>query len=413
MIIPSGVLIRLHAPPETLNFTSEGYATMSDSYTTYGAQLDSESVTRALEHIFRTNLANEERTAATSPGGQGKRPTPICIWGLHGIGKTAIVKSFAAANGWKFRYCAPAQFEEMGDLHGLPVRNDPNPEVQGDETTIYMAPEWVPRLEDTGPGILLLDDLNRADDRILRGTMQLLQEFEMFSWKLPPKWQIVCTANPEGGDYSVSPMDDAMLTRMLHLTMVFDLKAWSRWASTSGIDPRGIAFVLTYPEVITGKRTTPRTLTQFFDQIGGIADLKKDIELVRILAASSLDDITATTFLAFVNDDLEQLVNPYDILDAKDFGTVAKRIGQLAKGPGAAKRVDRIATICTRLYLTLVDPKYKPEPAHATNLTAFLLHDDIPNDLRFSLHRDLVAAGGELPGMLRSPELAKRVLGGL
>ena len=386
---------------------------MSDSYTTYGAQLDSESVTRALEHIFRTNLANEERTAAASPGGQGKRPTPICIWGLHGIGKTAIVKSFAAANGWKFRYCAPAQFEEMGDLHGLPVRNDPNPEVQGDETTVYMAPEWVPREDDTGPGILLLDDLNRADDRILRGTMQLLQEFEMFSWKLPPKWQIVCTANPEGGDYSVSTMDDAMLTRMLHLTMVFDLKAWARWASGSGIDPRGIAFVLTYPEVITGKRTTPRTLTQFFDQISAIADLKKDIELVRVLAASSLDDITATTFLAFVNDDLEQLINPEDILDAKDFDQVAKRIAQLAKGPGAAKRVDRIATICTRMFLTLVDPKYQQAPAHAANLTAFLLHDDIPNDLRFSLHRDLVAAGGELPAMLRSPELAKRVLGGL
>ncbi len=386
---------------------------MSDSYTTYGAKLDSESVTRALEHIFRTNLANEEKSAGASPNGQGKRPTPICIWGLHGIGKTAIVKAFAASNGWKFRYCAPAQFEEMGDLHGLPVRNDPNPDIQGDETTVYMAPEWVPREDDTGPGILLLDDLNRADDRILRGTMQLLQEFEMFSWKLPPKWQIVCTANPEGGDYSVSTMDDAMLTRMLHLTMVFDLKAWARWASASGIDPRGIAFVLTYPEVITGKRTTPRPLTQFFDQLSAIADLKKDIELVRVLAASSLDDITATTFLAFVNDDLEQLINPSDILDAKDFDQVTKRIAQLAKGPGAAKRVDRIATICTRLFLTLVDPKYQQAPSHAANLTAFLLHDDIPNDLRFSLHRDLVAAGGELPAMLRSPELAKRVLGGL
>jgi MoxR-like ATPase len=260
---------------------------------------------------------------------------------------------------------------------------------------------------------LLLDDLNRADDRILRGTMQLLQEFEMFSWKLPPKWQIVCTANPEGGDYSVSTMDDAMLTRMLHLTMVFDLKAWTRWASASGIDQRGIAFVLTYPEVITGKRTTPRTLAQFFDQIGSITDLKKDIELVSVLAESSLDSITATTFLAFVNDDLEQLINPQDILDAKDFEQVAQRIAQLAKGPGAAKRVDRIATVCTRLYLMLVDPQYQQKPKHADNLTAFLMHEDIPNDLRFSLHRDLVSAGGDLASMLRSPKLAKLVLGGL
>ena len=50
--------------------------------------------------------------------------------------------------------------------------------------------------------------------------MQLLQEFEMFAWALPPKWQIVATANPEGGDYSVTPMDDAMITRLLHITMV-------------------------------------------------------------------------------------------------------------------------------------------------------------------------------------------------
>jgi hypothetical protein len=42
-----------------------------------------------------------------------------------------------------------------------------------------------------------------------------------------------------------------------------------------------------------------------------------------------------------------------------------------------------------------------------------LMHEDIPNDLRFSLHRDLIAASGNLPGMLRSPKLAKLVLGGL
>ena len=39
----------------------------------------------------------------------------------------------------------------------------------------------------------------------------LLQEFEMFSWKLPPKWLIVCTANPDSGEYSVTEMDDAMI----------------------------------------------------------------------------------------------------------------------------------------------------------------------------------------------------------
>ena len=101
------------------------------------------------------------------------------------------------------------------------------------------AGDWrLARPTQEGPGILLLDDINRADDRILRGLMQLLQNFELFSWTLPPKWQIVATANPEGGDYSVTPMDDAMLTRLVHLTMVFDPKTWAQWAESAGVDSR-------------------------------------------------------------------------------------------------------------------------------------------------------------------------------
>ena len=116
-------------------------------------------------------------------------------------------------------------------------------------------------------GILLLDDMNRADDRILRGCMQLLQNLELASWKLPPKWQIVVTANPDGGDYSVTPMDGAMLTRMLQHEMT---KAWAVWASAAGMDERFIFFVLMQFEIVQGERTTPRSLTQFFRQIAGI-----------------------------------------------------------------------------------------------------------------------------------------------
>ena len=111
--------------------------------------------------------------------------------------------------------------------------------------------------------MLLIDDINRADDRILRGCMQLLQNYELSSWRLPDKWQIVATANPEGADYSVTPMDDAMLTRMIHTTLIFDHKVWAQWAYSSGVDDRGISFVLTYPELINSERTTPRSLTQF------------------------------------------------------------------------------------------------------------------------------------------------------
>lgn len=92
---------------------------MGQSTEAYGTELDAISLERILTHIFRTNIASEDSS--------GRRPTPICIWGSHGIGKTSLIKDFANRNGWKFRYCAPAQFEEMGDLHGLPVTHDPDP----------------------------------------------------------------------------------------------------------------------------------------------------------------------------------------------------------------------------------------------------------------------------------------------
>lgn len=374
---------------------------MGKSTEAYGAELDAITLERILTHIFRTNLASEDSS--------GRRPTPICIWGSHGIGKTSLIKDFANRNGWKFRYCAPAQFEEMGDLHGLPVTHDPDPTVQGDETTIYLPPDWVPKADDTGPGILLLDDINRADDRILRGLMQLLQEFEMFSWTLPTKWQIVCTGNPDSGDYSVTSMDDAMLTRMLHFTMVYDHKAWLAWANDHGLDQRGIAFLMTYPETMSGHRTTPRSLEQFLQQIACIADLRKELELVSALAHSALDKTTATAFIAFVNDELSELINPEDILNPASWPGAQQRLVGLAQGPEQAKRVDRLSTICSRLVIHLKKIGQQLNDPSAECLCEFVMSPALPGDLRFSLHKDLAMIGGRVAAAMRRDDVAKAI----
>lgn len=368
---------------------------MSQQLLQYGSQLNPQEIGTTLDRIFQRNLEI----------GMSGRPTPVCIWGTHGLGKTQLVESYAKSRNWKFAYCAPAQFEEMGDLHGMPTVIDPDKGVTGDEYTVYAPPDWVPTQE--GPGILLLDDVNRADDRILRGIMQLLQNFEMFSWQLPEQWQIVATANPEGGDYSVTPMDDAMLTRMLHLTMVFDAKAWAYWATRANVDPRGIAFVLNYPETVTGQRTTPRTLTQFFGQTAGIADLKADAEHVAILAKSSLDDTTVGAFLSFVSDELTELVTPEEILDAKTFAPIKKRLKQQAKTKQGASRVDRLAAICTRLFLHVTREGYEPAKTHKDNLVTFLTEEIIPNDLRMAMVMDIQKHGTETTvEMLRDKRLA-------
>ena len=373
---------------------------MNNQLIEYGKKGNSKELREILSHIFNRNNELSELE---------KKGTPICIWGTHGLGKTQIIRDYALEKKWKFSYIAPAQFEEMGDLHGMPTVVDPDGNIVGDEYTVYSPPDWVPREE--GPGILLLDDINRADDRILRGCMQLLQNFELTSWKLPPKWQIVATANPEGGDYSVTPMDSAMLTRMLHATLKFDAKIWAEWAYKANVDKRGISFVLTYPELVNSERTTPRSLTQFFEQIAPIENLKENLQLVEALALSSLDEIAVSTFISFVNDELIQLIDPEEILDTKDFKSVEKKIKDISVDDSGAKRVDRLSTMCARLYLKLVSDSYMQEKNHGKNLVQFLLLDTIPNDLLMSLYMDLQKHGGdEIKEMTRDKKLANKLL---
>lgn len=344
----------------------------------YGAQINGEQLTDFLDKFLESNLVLESTT--------GRRPTPLCIWGTHGLGKTEIAMEVAQKKQWKLAYCAPAQFEEMGDLHGLPFKVDPDPNVIGDERTVYMTPEWVPK--DEGPGILLLDDLNRADDRILRGTMQLLQNFEMFSWALPPKWQIVVTANPDSGDYAVTSMDDAIITRMIHLTLNFDAKIWAEWALNYGIDERGVNFVLTYPEMVTLKRTTPRTLVHFFGQLVQIKDLKKDIFIVEILAKGCLDEETATAFINYVDELLIKLPSPEDFLNENNLNEIDNIILALLKTENGI-RLDTINTLLTRVIFKLKSKEYVPTPAAQKVIEHILLNEEIPLDLRYGFHVDI------------------------
>lgn len=357
---------------------------------TYGAKVHAHTVTQLLRHAFEVmnSLSGEER------------PTPICIWGLHGIGKTELVRGLAKELNAQMVYVAPAQFEEMGDLVGMP-------RIEGNSTR-FAPPSWVPRTE--GPGILLLDDVNRADDRILRGIMQLLQYYELVSWQLPKKWLIVLTANPDGGDYSVTPMDDALLNRMLHVTMQFDATEWAKWAEKAGVDDRGINFVLAYPELVNGKRTTPRSLVQFFDQLRPFDNLSEALPMVKLLGEASLDPETVQAFIQFVHLRLDILPSPEEILDSPDFDQLAARLQRIIQGEGV-QRLDMLSVVITRLIHFLTHQPPELQEQRLAQLARFILLDYIPNDLRLSMAQALTSSGQ--PALLKLyaiPEIGQLLL---
>ncbi len=364
-----------------------------NSYQFYGKKVSSSDLKDLLTHVIETNRKNEM---------SGRDKYPLCIWGTHGIGKTQIVESFAKQNNYEFTYIAPAQFEEMGDLLGLPETVDGQ--------TVTLPPSWIPTTAYNGDekegfkgGIFLIDDVNRADDRILRGIMQLLQNYELATWKLPKGWQIVLTANPDGGDYSVTPMDDAMLTRAIHVTLKFEPQEWAKWAESADIDGRGISFVLTYPEVFSANatRTTGRSMTQFLEMIKDIDTKTIDnLGLISMLGNGCLDEATIAKFVDYLRNNKETIISPDEIIRAKDWSSVEKQLNLIIfKGKKEHSmenmRSDLSALIANRIRNHMYSKYETYEELEVNNVINFLSSKFILKDSLFEFLRTAAAKSSQ------------------
>ena len=102
------------------------------------------------------------------------------------------------------------------------------------------------------------------------------------------------------------------------------------------------------------------------------------------------------------------------ILNSKKFSNIETKINGLAFNESGGKRVDRLSTMCTRLYLYITSKDYKILDGHSKNLVAFLLLDAIPNDLRMSMYMDLTKnTSTKIKGLIRDKKLAKILLQGM
>ena len=363
---------------------------MSANNHPYGTAISAEELVELMDHMITVNQREEA---------EGSRKTPLCVWGHHGIGKTELIEAYAAQRGYHWVYIAPAQFEEMGDLLGMPQIKEGR--------TAFAPPAWVPQEE--GPGILLIDDVNRADDRILRGIMQLLQNYELSSWKLPKDWHILLTANPDDGHYSVTPMDDALLTRVMHVQLTFDAKQWARWAEKQALLPVGIFFVLAHPDLVQGKRTSPRTLVQFFKSIRSIEDLSTQLGLIQTLGDACLDSETVADFIDFIDKGLWRLLDVESILNTKHFSLeVEEPLRQRIMEQGL--RSDVLAALNSNLIQYVRQHSLKAP--QLTNLKNYLLMTFMPADLRLILAQELAEdTKAEIRSLLSIPEIGRLLIG--
>ena len=340
----------------------------------------------------------------------GKTPVAVEVVGDSGIGKTSAIIQLADELDLHFVKLNLAQIEELGDLVGFPirqfeVRNKKGEEIlwidehaaedytkrgydfTGNNRMSYCPPEWISGKQKGG--VLLLDDWNRADMRFIQAVMELIDRQQYISWKLPQDWHILLTSNPDDGEYLVNSIDNAQKTRFISANLKFDIECWGRWAEQNQIDSRCINFLLMHPELIT-KDINSRSTVMFFNSISSLPSFESNLPLIQMIGEGSVGLEFSTLFTMFINNKLDKIISPKDIL----FHTSEEYVMNTLKGvigKGKEYRADIASTIATRIvnYSLFVAEDTKVEKSTIDRISKLITEDVFSNDIKYQVVKQI------------------------
>ena len=169
----------------------------------------------------------------------------VLLEGPTGVGKSEIVRRVADTLGIG-SVVLDLSLLEPPDLVGLPMMREGRTE--------YALPRVLPT---SGAGILMLEELNRAERYIQQPALQLLSARRLHEYVLPPDWVCVATVNPQTAEYHVTQLDKALRARFLQVNVRADRAAWLAWAQLNGLHAGVIALAQTHERVL--EDVPPRT----------------------------------------------------------------------------------------------------------------------------------------------------------
>jgi AAA domain (dynein-related subfamily) len=293
----------------------------------------------------------------------------VLLEGPTGIGKSEIVRAVTERLGIKL--CVlDLSLLEPPDLAGLPV-------IENGRTS-YALPHILPT---DGAGILMLEELNRAERYIQQPALQLLTARTLHEYELPAGWVCFAAINPESADYQVTTLDKALRARFLELHVRADRGSWLAWAQTHSIHPGVVALVQAHERVFD--EIPPRTWTYVSSILSALrpgdmdnGTLIRDV-LGGYLPSAWVELVIASkagwgTSLAF---DIKSVLVEY---------TAAGELATKVRGYREKGETDRIDEICKRLIPLLQGPEAGVLAAKGSlklaSFEAFL--SDIPGDHR-------------------------------
>ena len=129
---------------------------------------------------------------------------PVFMWGPPGIGKSALVRRFAAAVGMECVSLLGSQLAPE-DLLGIP-------KIDGECSRFYPPANIVRKV----PYVLFLDELNASSHEIQKAFYSLILEQRVGEYQLPPGTIVIGAGNRAKDAAIVKPMPSALINRLVH-----------------------------------------------------------------------------------------------------------------------------------------------------------------------------------------------------
>jgi AAA domain (dynein-related subfamily) len=162
------------------------------------------------------------------------------LWGTRGVGKSSVVRQVAAHHGVPLVDLRLTTIEPV-DIRGAIYADD----VQG--KTVWFPPEFLPTA-DQPAGILFLDELTAADQRLQISAYSLILDRRVGNYQLPEGWLVVAAGNASFHGAVSHDMGTALADRMFHFNVQTTIEAFLAHAVAQGYAPEVMAYLKVRPD---------------------------------------------------------------------------------------------------------------------------------------------------------------------